>query len=110
MQDKIEINGVEYKRVEECETISDDFKVWEIGETYHVETYTKYYTGRVVGETDTHILLREACYVASTGRFMEYARGSDPSESEPFAPGTLVRVRKDSEVMSIKRELVLEQI
>lgn len=108
-QGTMEINGQKWKKVVEHEDLSN-YKIWIVGESYHIETYTKYYTGTVVGETDTHILLNNACYIASTGRFMDYVSGADPSESEPFPQDLIVRVRKDSEVGSITRDAVLVQI
>lgn len=107
MENSIELNGETYiKKVEAIE----DFRLWEVGQSYHIETYTKYFTGEVVGETESHILLKNACYIASTGVFSDYVNGSDPSEAEPYASESIVRIRKDAEVSSIKRDLVLRKI
>ena len=105
----IEINGEEYVKKS---SINLDLpvvdEVWEIGESYHIETVTKYYTGVLVKVTNTDFVLSKACWIASTGYFSDYCKGAAPSESEPFAEDQLLNVSRGAYCCAVKRGLVLE--
>ena len=53
------------------------------GETLFVQTATHYYAGTLEDINDKAILLKDAAWVADTGRFNEFIKGSKPSELEP---------------------------
>lgn len=56
-----------------------------IGNPVFIRTVTHYYTGRVVGLSETEILLDEAAWIADTGRFSEALKSGSLNEVEPFA-------------------------
>ena len=64
----------------------------EIGEVYLVQTVTNYYSGRLVAVTDTDLKLKEASWIADTGRFANAMKSTDNlSEVEPVPdPGEVV--------------------
>lgn len=109
MSNTITIDGVEYVKKSTVPKI--DFKTegaWEIGVSYHIETVTKYFTGVLVAMTETDFVLTQACWIASTGYFSDYAKGAAPSESEPFDPDAFVNVSRGAYVSAVKRDLILE--
>ena len=52
-----------------------------------VETILPHYVGILEYVTDTTIVLRDASWVPSTGRYSEFAAGSEPLEVEPLPAG-----------------------
>ena len=57
---------------------------WKVGDCVFIRTVTLYYVGRVVGFSDTEILLEEASWIADTGRFMQALTTGSLSEVEPY--------------------------
>ena len=60
---------------------------WNVGDCVFIRTVTLYYVGRVVGFSDTEILLEEASWIADTGRFMQALATGSLSEVEPYPEG-----------------------
>ena len=58
---------------------------WVIGQAYHVETVTKYWTGRLVAVYDSELILEDAAWIAHTGRYADFFENG-PEEVEPV-PG-----------------------
>ncbi|MHC4463688.1 MAG: hypothetical protein ACYS30_19990 [Planctomycetota bacterium] len=58
---------------------------WIIGQAYHIETVTKYWTGRLVAVYPDELIFEDAAWVASTGRYADFF-SAGPDEVEPV-PG-----------------------
>lgn len=62
---------------------------FQIGQAVLIRGVTLYYTGRVAAVTDSDVVLDEAAWVASTGRFAEALKTGKLDEIEPY-PGRCV--------------------
>jgi hypothetical protein len=62
---------------------------YEIGRAYYIETFGRYYVGRVREVTATAVVLDSAAWVAYTGRLSEFlaAGRADGMEVEPLGDG-----------------------
>jgi hypothetical protein len=56
----------------------------EVGKAYLVQTVTHYYTGRLSAVTLAELVLEDAAWIPSTGRFHEALRTGSLEEVEPF--------------------------
>lgn len=63
---------------------------FEIGKPYLIRTVTNYLTGKVVGVTQTEIVLTDAAWIADTGRFSDALKKSAFNEVEPFPDGEVI--------------------
>lgn len=90
-----------------CFPKTPDGEFFEIGESYLVETVTKYWLGVCCGVSDTDVYLVNASFVASTGRYNEFMSGSDPSENEPLPEDKVIAISKGAITMKAKREIYL---
>lgn len=59
---------------------------FEVGENYFIRTVTHYLVGKLVGVTETELVLVDASWIADTGRFNEALRTGKFSEVECFPP------------------------
>ena len=55
-----------------------------VGESYLVRTVTHYYTGKLKDITESDLVLSDAAWIASTGRFSEALKTGKLDEVEPF--------------------------
>ena len=55
-----------------------------------IRTVTHYLTGRVVDVTSQEIVLEDAAWIASTGRFEQALRTGELDEVEPFPSGRVI--------------------
>src|SRR5512147_1646426 len=62
-------------------------QLWVVGKMYFIRTVTMYYVGELVSVDDHEVVLRDAAWVADTGRFNEALRTGNISECEPFPDG-----------------------
>lgn len=62
-----------------------------IGSQYLIRTVTHYYTGRLAAITNTDLVLEDAAWVASTGRFYDSLKNSTVDECEPFVNPVIVQ-------------------
>lgn len=62
-------------------------KLWVVGQLYFIRTVTMYYVGELVSVDEHEVVLRDAAWVADTGRFNEALRTGRVSECEPFPDG-----------------------
>ena len=67
-----------------------DFNPFEIGAIYLIRTVTMIDTGRVIAANDKWIVLEDAAWIASTGRFSEALKKCEFSEIEPFPDGRVI--------------------
>jgi hypothetical protein len=63
---------------------------FQLGESYLIRTVTLYYTGRIHAITDSDLVLRDAAWIADTGRFHDALRTGELSEVEPFTSDVIV--------------------
>lgn len=60
-----------------------------VGNPVLIITVTRYYTGRIVGVTDSEILIEDAAWIADTGRFFDAFRDGELSEFEAYPDGVV---------------------
>jgi hypothetical protein len=86
----ITIDEVKYIRADSVKketikpTMEGDFLPFEIGAIYFIRTVTMIQVGRVVAASHRYLVLEEAAWVASTGRFADALRKWEFNEVEPF--------------------------
>lgn len=103
--------AVEYVRKDSIPEITlpeGDFAPYEIGESYHVETVTKYFLGRLVGVTDQELIFSECAWIPDTGRYNKYMAGDKPNECEPYPKSSLVIIGRGALVSCVRHSLFLE--
>jgi len=84
----LKIDDVEYIRKEDANTCQpvETESMYKLGAKLFVRTVTYHYTGRVSYLSDKEMVLSDAAWVASSGRFGEALRTGSLSEVEPY-PG-----------------------
>lgn len=92
------INAEVEKRVAEISAnqnvpIEEGETVYKLGAKLFIRTVTYHYTGRVSFLSDKEIVLSDAAWVASSGRFAEALENGSLSEVEPY-PG-LCSINRD---------------
>ena len=79
----------------------------EVGKTYFIRTVTHYFTGRLIWVGEKEIVLKEACWIADTGRFSEFMQEKVVNESEPFPQDSQVIIGRGSIIDMTKHGLIL---
>ncbi len=74
---------------------------WQVGQPYLIRTVTMIDTGVLVGMNDHEIILRDAAWIADTGRFSVTLKTLDFSEVEPFPDG-LVAIGRGSIIDAVR--------
>ena len=111
--EKIVIDGEEFVKKSDCAKLKawppseHDNPFMEIGVSYFIRTVTHFFTGRLIWVGDKEICLEDACRIADTGRFNEFAAGKTVNESEPFPKGARVIIGRGSIVDMTEHELIL---
>lgn len=67
-----------------------DNSAWEIGKCYLIRTVTMIDTGRLIAVTPKELVLEDAAWIASTGRFSDALTSANFSEVEPFPSGKVI--------------------
>ena len=67
-----------------------DNSAWEIGKGYLIRTVTMTNTGRLVAVTEQELVLKDAAWVADTGRFSDALKSCNFDEVEPFPDGKVI--------------------
>jgi hypothetical protein len=62
------------------------------GNKYFIRTVTHYYTGELVEMTDRFLVLKDAAWIADTGRFADALKKGSFTEVEPYPDGVLVLI------------------
>jgi hypothetical protein len=85
----IKIDDVEYVRRDAAQPAEFRDDEPPYGGVMLVETVTKYFVGEVVAVHPQELVLRDACWVASTGRYHKFLSdgGDDNAEFEPCPEG-----------------------
>jgi hypothetical protein len=65
---------------------------YKVGENYFIRTVTHYLTGKLIRVTAKELVLKDAAWIADSGRFMEFLRDGKINEVEPFPDGQEVIV------------------
>lgn len=90
----ITIDEVKYIRADPVATIepalTGDFNPFEIGAVYLIRTVTMIDVGRVIAANDKWIVLEDAAWIASTGRFADALKKCEFNEVEPFPDGRVI--------------------
>jgi hypothetical protein len=81
----IKIDDVEYIRKDQAKPPDMDGEPPYFG-VMLVETVTKYFIGEVVGVYPQEIVLRDACWVACTGRYHQFLASGDGGQSTELEP------------------------
>ena len=77
------------------------------GKEYFIQTVTHYFTGRLVWVGDKELCFEDVCWIADTGRFNEFIKGSAPNESEPFQAGEIIIIGRGSLISMSPHGLIL---
>lgn len=100
---KIKIDNEEYIRVADiprqkikAPTGDKSNPFMEVGKNYFIRTVTHYFTGRLIWVGDKEIALEDVAWIADTGRFNEFVKGSSGNEIEPFPVSQPVVVGRGS--------------
>ena len=90
----IVLDEVKYVRADSVLTVepvlTGDFNPFEIGAVYLIRTVTIRDIGRVIAANDKWIVLEDAAWIASTGRFADALKKCEYSEVEPFPDGRVI--------------------
>ena len=68
---------------------SDDSH-WKVGKNYMIRTVTHINIGTLIGVTDKELILKDASWIADTGRFEQAVKEGLQDEIEPFPDGEIV--------------------
>ncbi len=84
---------------------------WRIGENYMIRTVTYIQVGTLIAVTDKELVLKNASWVADTGRFEQCVKDGELDEVEPFPNDDLVIVGRGALVDAVRwaHELPREQ-
>ena len=84
------IDGIEYVPKSEQAPVSTDDPPY--GGVMLIETVTKFFVGEVVSVHPQEIVLRDACWIADTGRYHEFLCGEadEHAEFEPCQDGIAI--------------------
>jgi len=63
---------------------------WEVGKNYLIRTVTMIDTGRLVSIGPHELVLEDAAWIASTGRFADTLKSCEFNEVEPFLSGRVI--------------------
>jgi len=88
----IKIDEVEYVRADSMQAacFTDDQPPY--GGVMLVQTVTAFYIGEVLSVHPQEIVMRDACWIADTGRYHKFLQGNptDHAEFEPLPDGPLI--------------------
>ena len=71
-------------------TESNPVHPWVIGNKYFIRTVTMHLVGHVIAVTDKEILLKNASWIADSGRFHDALKSGEFDEIEPFVNDVIV--------------------
>ena len=73
-----------------------------VGEKYLIRTVTLYYTGQLVSVTDSDLVLKNAAWIANTGRFADCLRTGEFSEVKPYPDDKAVIINRGAIVDAVQ--------
>lgn len=75
---------------------------WGIGENYFIRTVTHIQIGTLIEVTDKELILKNASWIADTGRFEQCVKDGELNEVEPFPDEELVIVGRGALIDAVK--------
>ena len=81
--------------------VKQTVEFWEVGSAYLIRTVTMIDTGVLVQVGEHEIILKDAAWIADTGRFNESLKSGKFGEVEPFTDG-LVAIGRGSIIDAVK--------
>lgn len=69
---------------------------WEIGKNYFIRTVTHIDVGTLIGVTDKELILKDASWVADTGRYQQAIADGQLEEVEPYPDDEKVLVGRSA--------------
>lgn len=69
---------------------------YEVGKNYFIRTVTMAYVGKLVGITDTDLLMEECSWIPDTGKYHEFLMNGQPTEVEPYPQDRPVGINRFS--------------
>ena len=81
--------------------VSEPKEFWTVGDAYLIRTVTMIDTGVLVSIDDHEVILRDAAWIADTGRFNDALKTGQFAEVEPFPDG-LVAVGRGSIIDAVR--------
>jgi hypothetical protein len=100
---------VETEKTEKTEKTEESKSPLRVGNEVFIRTVTMYHTGRIVELTPTDIVLEDAAWIASTGRFANALKNGAFDEVEPFEDPIVVSRGAVIDVTTWKHPLPLVQ-
>lgn len=67
-----------------------DIDLWKVGKSYFIRTVTMHLIGKLEVVNSTELLLKNAVWVADSGRFHDALKKGTLSEVEPFVTDVIV--------------------
>jgi hypothetical protein len=74
---------------------------YKIGENYLIRTVTNFYTGTIIKVAARELVLKEAAWIADTGRFMNAVKDGTLGEVEPYPDGEEVVIGRGAIVDAV---------
>ena len=65
---------------------------WQVGKNYMIRTVTHIQIGNLIAVTDKELVLKNASWIADTGRFEQAVKNGELDEIEPFPDDEIVIV------------------
>jgi len=75
---------------------------WHVGEAYFIRTVTHHLTGTLVKVTPSELVLIDAAWIASDGRFADAIKDGELAEVEPYPDGEEVIVGRGSLIDAVQ--------
>ena len=72
------------------DNVVQPYSPWEIGKTYLIRTVTMTDTGVLIAVTPQELVLKDAAWIADTGRFADALKSAQFNEVEPFPDGKVI--------------------
>lgn len=69
---------------------SPQHHAWKVGKPYLIRTVTMINTGILIGVLPQELVLKDAAWIADTGRFSDALRTGNFDEVEPFPDGEVI--------------------
>ena len=100
------IEDMSIKQFRELQTIlrssTPDDSHWHVGEAYFMRTVTHHLTGRLIKVTRNELVLIDAAWIASDGRFADAIEHGTLDEVEPYPAGEEVIVGRGSLIDAVR--------
>lgn len=92
----LDIDNLTFSEIKEIQTLLNPINNapndahWKIGKSYFIRTVTMYYVGKLILVTDKELVLKDASWIADTGRFHDALKSGELNEVEPFISEVII--------------------